>query len=108
MTKAKKTNKKTIRQGDKCAFVRSLPFSLPASEVSERAAKLGMTISKAYIHNIRSAANKEARATLKKTKKIKGRRSTHEKNFRELVVTLGPARAKKLLTQVETSLSLAS
>ncbi len=99
----------TIRQGDKAAFVRSLPRSMPASEVVERAGERGMVISKAYVHNIRSAANKQARSLLSKEgkKTIKGPKKKLESQFRELVITLGPARAKKLLSQVELSLSIA-
>ncbi|NLE85643.1 MAG: hypothetical protein GX607_04515 [Myxococcales bacterium] len=103
------TSQPTIRQGDKAAFVRSLPRSMPASEVVERAADKGMVISKAYVHNIRSAANKQARSLLSKEgkKTIKGPKKKLESQFRELVITLGPARAKKLLSQVELSLAIA-
>lgn len=99
-----------IRQGDKAAFVRNLPRSMPASEVVDRAAEKGMIISKAYVHNIRSAANKAARALMAKEgkKTVKGGKTKLETQFRELVVTLGPARAKKLLSQVETSLVIAA
>ncbi len=99
-----------IRQGDKAAFVRGLPRSLPASEVVDRAAEKGMVMSKAYVHNIRSAANKAARALMAKEgkKTVKGPKPRLEKQFRELVVTLGPSRAKKLLSQVETSLAIAA
>lgn len=100
--------KVTIRQGDKAAFVRSLPRSLAASEVVERAAELSMIISKAYVHNIRSAANKAARSLMAKEgkKTIKGNKPKLESQFKELVVSLGPSRAKKLLSQVEVSLAL--
>ncbi len=103
-------NEPTIRQGDKAAFVRSLSRSMPASEVVERAAAKGMIISKAYVHNIRSAANKAARALMAKEgkKTIKGNKKKMESSFRELVIALGPARAKKLLSQVETSLAIAA
>lgn len=99
-----------IRQGDKAAFVRDLPRSMPASEVVDRAGAKGMIISKAYVHNIRSAANKAARALMAKEgkKTVKGGKKKLETQFRELVVTLGPARSKKLLTQVETSLAIAA
>ncbi len=99
-----------IRQGDKAAFVRGLPRSLPASEVVDRAAERGMIMSKAYVHNIRSAANKAARALMAKEgkKTVKGPKPQLEKQFRELVITLGPSRAKKLLSQVETSLAIAA
>jgi hypothetical protein len=116
-TTAKKVAKKkvsksgdVIRQGDKAAFVRGLPRSLPASEVVDRAAAKGMIMSKAYVHNIRSAANKAARALMSKEgkKTLKGPKTKLEKQFRELVITLGPSRAKKLLSQVETSLAIAA
>jgi hypothetical protein len=99
-----------IRQGDKAAFVRGLARSMPASEVVERARAKGMIISKAYVHNIRSAANKAARALMAKEgkKTVKGGKKKIETQFRELVVTLGPARSKKLLSQVETSLAIAA
>jgi hypothetical protein len=99
--------KKIIRQGDKCAFVRSLPRSMPASVVREKAAKKGMEMSIAYIHNIRSAAGKKSREILKKTKRatVKGTKAQKENAFRNLVVALGPARAKALLTQVEVALA---
>lgn len=100
----------TIRQGDKAAFVRGLSRSMPASEVVERAAAKGMIISKAYVHNIRSAANKAARALMAKEgkKTVKGNKKKLESQYRELVISLGPARAKKLLSQVETSLAIAA
>ena len=41
-------------------------------------------------------------------KKVKGNKNSLESQFRQLVITLGPARAKKLLSQVETSLSIAA
>lgn len=107
-TKSPKGNK--VRQGDKAAFVRSLPRSMPASEVVDRSAELGMIISKAYVHNIRSAANKAARALMAKEgkKTVKGNKTKLESQFRELVIGLGPARAKKLLSQVEVSLAIAA
>ena len=99
-----------VLQGAKAKLVRDLPRSLPASEVVEKCATKGMKISKAYVHNIRSAANKAARAFMKKEGKVKltGGVKKLEGQFKELVVTLGPARAKRLLTQVETSLSIAA
>jgi hypothetical protein len=108
-TKAKTNGGTTIRQGDKAAFVRSLPRSMAASEVVERAGAKGMVISKAYVHNIRSAANKQARALMTKEGKkvVKGNKKKLESQFRELTITLGPARAKKLLSQVELSLAIA-
>ena len=106
--KARPTEK--IRQGDKAAFVRSLARSMAASEVVDRAGELGMIISKAYVHNIRSAANKAARSLMAKEgrRTIKGNKNKLESQFKELVVSLGPARSKKLLSQVEVSLAIAA
>lgn len=108
--KAARTSAPGVRQGDKAAFVRELARSMPASEVVERAGEKGMIISKAYVHNIRSAANKAARALMAKEgkKSVKGNKKQHESQYKELVIALGPARAKKLLSQVETSLSIAA
>jgi hypothetical protein len=107
---SKRSPSPVIRQGDKAAFVRGLSRSMPASEVVDKARAKGMIISKAYVHNIRSAANKAARALMAKEgkKTVKGGKKKLETQFRELVVTLGPARAKKLLSQVETSLAIAA
>lgn len=107
---AKVTGGATIRQGDKAAFVRSLPRSMAASEVVDRAKEKSMIISKAYVHNIRSAANKAARALMAKEgkKTVKGNKAKLESQLKELVIALGPARAKKLLSQVEVSLAIAA
>jgi hypothetical protein len=103
-------NSSSVRQGDKAAFVRSLPRSMAASEVVDRAKEKGMIISKAYVHNIRSAANKAARALMAKEgkKTIKGNKTKLESQMKELIIALGPARAKKLLSQVEVSLAISS
>ena len=108
--KAARSSAAGVRQGDKAAFVRELARSMPASEVVERAAEKGMIISKAYVHNIRSAANKAARVLMSREgkKAVKGNKKQHESQYKELVIALGPARAKKLLSQVETSLSIAA
>lgn len=98
---------KVIRQGDKCSFVRSLPRSIPAREVLARAEQKGMILSLAYIHNIRSKAGQKSRDILKRTGRVtvRGGRKTQENTFRQLVVLLGPARAKKLLSECEVALA---
>ena len=105
MTKKKKTTKKPAPpQGAKCAFVRSLPTSLSAAEVQDRAAKKGLVMSRAYIHNIRSAFAKQSRAVLKKSKPVKGTKAQKERLFMNLVIDLGPLRAKALLTRAELAM----
>jgi len=108
--KVARQSSETVRQGDKAAFVRSLPRSMAASEVVDRAKEKGMIISKAYVHNIRSAANKAARALMAKEgkKTVKGNKTKLESQMKELIIALGPARAKKLLAQVEVSLSISA
>lgn len=95
---------KTIRQGAKAAFVRKLPRSMPASEVVERAAKKGMVMSKAYVHNIRSASNKLSRSVLKAGKSTLPKGKLAERLFTGLVVQMGPARARKLLDMAEAAI----
>ena len=41
-------------------------------------------------------------------KTVKGTKPKLESQFRELVISLGPSRAKKLLSQVETSLAIST
>ena len=103
--KKKITKKRVVRQGDKTTFVRSLPRSMPATEVQAKAKAEGLVMTTAYIHNIRSATGKKAREMLKGKKKlVKGNKKSQEKMFSELVVSLGPARCKKLLEQTEAAL----
>lgn len=42
--------------GSKSSFVRSLPSTMPAKEVIEKAKEMGITLSEKYVWNIRSAA----------------------------------------------------
>jgi len=106
-TRLKRPQSAVIRQGDKAAFVRGQPRSKPASVIVDEAKEKGMIISKAYIHNIRSAANKKSRDIMKKAGnlKLKGSREQREAQLRALIVDLGPARSHKILTQVETALA---
>lgn len=96
--------KLVVRQGDKTNFVRSLPRSMSASQVQEMAKAKGLVMTTAYIHNIRSASSQKSRELMKGKKLVKGTKKTKEKMFSELVVSLGPARCKKLLEQTEAAL----
>jgi hypothetical protein len=59
---------------------------------------------------VRFRANKAARALMAKEgkKTVKGNKAKLESQLKELVIALGPARAKKLLSQVEVSLAIAA
>lgn len=101
-------NKSVVRQGDKASFVRGLPRSMAASEVVERAGKRGMLISKAYVHNIRSAANQKTRQLIesKLSPELVGKpRARCEKILKDLIRVLGPARIKSVLGQIEHGLA---
>ncbi len=106
MASKKKSTKKTakpskiVAQGDKARFVRSLPRSMPAREIQARAAKAGMVISVPYVHNIRSASGKKARALVRIKMPVK----KQEQLLGQIIRSLGPARVKKVLEQVETAL----
>jgi hypothetical protein len=61
MSTAKKSSD-TEKRPSKTAFVQGLPNNTPAKEVVAKAAAEGITISEAYVHTIRSAAKRGAKA----------------------------------------------
>lgn len=62
---AKKTKRATGTVVSKSAFVRDLPASMPAKEVSARAKAAGLTISDRYVHVIRSIAKRSSQGGAK-------------------------------------------
>jgi hypothetical protein len=104
--KKKKTPTTTIPKGDKTAFVRKQPRSLPATKVQELAAKAGIEISVAYIHNIRCSSARIARDALQKkgAKKVPGNKAQKEKLFTSIVLDLGAARCRQLLEKLDAAL----
>ena len=53
--------KKTSKQQSKASFVRSLPSSLSAAEVVEKAKAAGLSLEVGYVYNIRSTAKAAGR-----------------------------------------------
>jgi hypothetical protein len=98
------------RFGAKSEFVRSLDRSLSAAEVIALAQKKGMTLSPAFVYNIRSAdsnrnqasarASKRAPRAAKATSKAP-LRGAPEAQLRAAIAQIGLARAREILEEVE-------
>ncbi len=89
------------KPASKVAFVRALPETLSANEVSEKARQAGLKITPGYVYEIRSSAKRKAAKApivfgLDRTGK-----SPADVQFRKLVLDLGIRRAKELLAAVE-------
>ncbi len=80
----------------KVSFVRALPESLTANEVSEKARQAGLKITPGYVYEIRSSAKRRAAKPTAAT--------SPDAAFRRLVLDLGVVRAKALLADVEKAL----
>jgi hypothetical protein len=107
----------------KTGFVLSLPTSLAAKDVIEKAKAAGMSLTDKAVYAIRyEARNKSGRKVARKgagaravrdaRKAVAGgvkhaRDASHhfETNFRKLVLDLGLGRAKTLLSEIEHKLS---
>ncbi len=85
----------------KVAFVRALPETLSAKEVSEKAKGAGLKITPGYVYEIRSSAKRRAAKTGQAAPTAPAGRDAA---FRKMVIDLGLERAKALLLQVETAL----
>jgi hypothetical protein len=100
------------RSGTKSAFVRSLPRSLSAKEVVDRAKARGMQLSVAQVYNIRSTASLKQKATRGRpgaSAVTAGRAPApssvgdSEARFRRLIIEIGLQRAKALLADVQAA-----
>ncbi len=87
------------KPASKVAFVRALPETLTANEVSEKARQAGLKITPGYVYEIRSSAKRRA-------KKAAPAATSSDAAFRRLVLDLGIARAKTLLADVEKALQV--
>ncbi len=83
----------------KVSFVRALPDTLSANEVSEKARQAGLKITPGYVYEIRSSAKRRAAKV-----PAPASASGADAAFRQLVLNLGIVRAKALLAEVETAL----
>ncbi len=80
----------------KVEFVRALPATLTANEVSQKAREAGLKITPGYVYEIRSQAKRRAGKAAPSV--------SSDAVFRKMVLDLGLERAKALLLQVETAL----
>ncbi len=88
------------KPASKVAYVRSLPESLSAREVSEQAKKVGLKITPGYVYEIRSSAKRKANGAVSRPTV-----ASPDAAFRRMVIDLGLARAKALLLEVERALA---
>ncbi len=88
------------KPASKVSFVRALPDTLSANEVSEKAKQAGLRITPGYVYEIRSSAKRRAAKVAAPTKAPVGG-STADAQFRQLVLDIGIRRAKELLAAVE-------
>lgn len=84
------------KKPSKAAFVRSLPASLSANEVIEKAKAAGLKIAPGYVYGVRSKGK-----TRNAAPKTKIADSSSEETFRSLLILLGIARAKALMDEME-------
>ena len=102
----------------KAAFVRSLPDTMPAKDVVAQGVSAGLEYSEKYDYNTRSSARVKpaARAAAPRAAAVKAAPAavshapaasggSSEAAFRKLVLDLGIARAKSLLSEVESKLA---
>ncbi len=92
-------NKK--KPASKVEFVRGLPASMTANEVSQKAKEAGLRITPGYVYEIRSSAKRRAAAARKPAVAAP---ASLDARFRQIVLDLGIARARALLVEVETAL----
>lgn len=89
----------------KVAFVKSLPPTMPASEVVAKAKAQGLSLSAAYVYVIRSKAGARKAKPVRRAPQRRRTTSTDggsaERSFASLVLDLGFARAGELLEQLQ-------
>ena len=103
-------NNKSSKPVSKSEFVRSLPESIPAKEVVERAKKAGLEMSDKYVYVVRSNARKKdgRRRRRRKVADVAAAAPTAtptEKEFRRLTLELGVKKAETLLTDTKKRLA---
>lgn len=92
-----------VRFGAKSEFVRSLDRSIPAAQVVELAAARGMTVSTAFVYNIRSSAAVKARRNGAHKRRPSRAPGGHEDVLRAAIAQLGIQRARQILEEVEAT-----
>ncbi len=82
----------------KVEFVRGLPATMTANEVSQKAKDAGLRITPGYVYEIRSSAKRKA------ARRLPAAPASPDARFRQIVLDLGIARARELLVEVEAAL----
>lgn len=102
-------NNKSSKPVSKSEFVRSLPESIPAKEVVERAKKAGLEMSDKYVYVVRSnARKKDGRRRRRKAAVVVAAApaaTPTEKEFRRLTLELGVKKAETILTDTKKRLA---
>lgn len=96
---------------NKSAFIRSLPRSMPASEVVTKGKAAGLTFSDRYVYAIRSKAPKVGRPKGSKNKpgpKPSGGNGTAEAQFIDAALNLGLSKAEAILARVRSAIRSAA
>jgi hypothetical protein len=83
----------------KAAFVRSLPASTPAKEVTAKAKSAGLTISEAYVYNVRATSKPKKNGQRRGASPSRANGSGHgaEELLRALAAEIGLSRALSIL-----------
>ena len=101
MTGKKKKTPEKPEHRSKTEFILAHPSTLPAAEVVRLAAQYGMQLSTAYVYNVR---NQHKRASGVFRTDSRSRQDT-EVQLRQLVLNVGIARTKEILSELEAKLS---
>lgn len=90
--------------GAKSDFVRALPRHMPAAEVVALAQQQGVTLTTAFIHNIRSNGKAKALADPQQLKrKSQDKTANAEAVLRAAIAQVGLVKAREILEAVEAT-----
>jgi hypothetical protein len=93
---------------NKSAFIRSLPRSLPASQVVAKGKAAGLTFSDKYVYTIRAKGPKRGRPKGSKNKPGPKPKGNAEAQFVDAALNLGLARAETILARVRSAIRAAA
>lgn len=96
------SSEKPAKVRNKTAFVNSLPESLSAKEVVDRAKKVGLTISDKYVYVVRSnARRKKGTARVVRKPAVAATGPSGDKEFRRLVLEHGVRWAEQHISTIK-------
>lgn len=84
----------------KTEFILSYPLTTPAAEIVRLAADHGMQLSTAYVYNVRNQRKRSSGVF-----RTQRSRQDSEVQLRQLVLDVGIARTKEILSELEAKLS---